>query len=719
MNHGTDHAETIVTQPTVNAHDIAGQLDLWLETEFSFLKVEPIAARLAVIEPAARAFCLDWTQRIAATHITLAWQFIQRAPDLLARMDSEIIVAWATHACDTYDRTGLHAALTVIEQVEQFGRIRYAHQAGVFFDDCAPVLSTFLRGLSGRTLKLAKSDANWTDSETVYLPEITARFAERADNFRLAKVGVALRWAETRYGSLRPHLTAIFADYADPALAAHQFHALETLRLRACLTRVFPGIGRDLARLAMLTEHHEPWPQWAEELAAPTADVQTSLTLLAAAYALAPYPADGYLGELRPVAVETVKHSRLGQDKARLRVKLGAILDELHPETEATEAESQDKTPPPHTPRFEVKMRETEAALDLEINLDGAPIKPPDAVRQLAASIWLDLGEIPPDYLSAAGDGDYDARLLGTDNDPASVWSGAYHEDGATLFPEWDHARQLYRKNWCVMREVEIKPGDASFINHTLERYRPQVAHLRKTFAAMQSVDRRLKRQNDGDEVDIDALIEALADAHDGGEISDRVMMRRERADRDIAVTFLVDMSGSTRGWINQAEREALILLCEALERLGDRYAIYGFTSLTRKRCEIFPIKRIDEDYSDLVKARIAGIDAQEYTRMGFAIRHMTALLTQVAARTRLMITLSDGKPDDYFDNYRGVYGIEDTRMALIEARRAGIHPFCITIDREARDYLPRMYGPARFIILDDIKQLPLKTTDIYRKLTT
>lgn len=104
---------------------------------------------------------------------------------------------------------------------------------------------------------------------------------------------------------------------------------------------------------------------------------------------------------------------------------------------------------------------------------------------------------------------------------------------------------------------------------------------------------------------------------------------------------------------------------------------------------------------------------------MGFAIRHMTAELTKVAARTRIMINLSDGKPDDYFDGYRGPYGIEDTRMALIEARRAGVHAFCITIDREARDYLPRLYGPARYVILDDVRQLPRKTADTYRKLTT
>lgn len=177
-------------------------------------------------------------------------------------------------------------------------------------------------------------------------------------------------------------------------------------------------------------------------------------------------------------------------------------------------------------------------------------------------------------------------------------------------------------------------------------------------------------------------------------------------------------MSGSTKGWINDAERESLILMAETLETLGDRYAIYGFSGMARKRCEIYKIKQFDEAYNDEIKSRITGIVPKDYTRMGFAIRHLSHILNEVEARTRILITLSDGKPDDY-DNYRGEYGIEDTRRALIEARRSGIHPYCITIDKEARDYLPHMYGPAGFTVIDEVRKLPLKVSDIYRRLTT
>jgi nitric oxide reductase NorD protein len=347
------------------------------------------------------------------------------------------------------------------------------------------------------------------------------------------------------------------------------------------------------------------------------------------------------------------------------------------------------------------------------------PINPPEDVRQLLTSVYLDLGEIPPEYLVPAGPGEYDPSLYEEKTlNPDEVWQGTYHEEGAILYPEWDFGRQHYRKNWCVMRERTVPQLDDGFTARTLEKYGGLVKHLRRTFEAMRDEDRLLKREVIGDDVDIDALVEALSDARDGSEMSDRLFLHRHHAERNIAVLFMVDMSGSTKGWINEAEREALLLLCEALTVLGDRFAIYGFSGITRKRCETFPIKSFAEPYGESVRRRIAGIAPQEYTRMGVAIRHFSSILKEVDARTRLLVTLSDGKPDDYHDGYRGRYGIEDTRMALVEAKRSGIHPFCITIDTEAQEYLPHMYGPVNYTVVDDVKQLPLKVADIYRRLT-
>jgi nitric oxide reductase NorD protein len=132
----------------------------------------------------------------------------------------------------------------------------------------------------------------------------------------------------------------------------------------------------------------------------------------------------------------------------------------------------------------------------------------------------------------------------------------------------------------------------------------------------------------------------------------------------------------------------------------------------------VFPVKQFEEAYDAEVKARISGIRPGDYTRMGAAIRHLSFRLSEVDARTKLLITLSDGKPDDYHDDYRSEYGIEDTRQALFEARRSGIHPFCITIDENAQDYLPHMYGAANYTVISEVEKLPLKVSDIYKKMT-
>ena len=339
-------------------------------------------------------------------------------------------------------------------------------------------------------------------------------------------------------------------------------------------------------------------------------------------------------------------------------------------------------------------------------------------MRQLLSSILLDFGELPPDYLVPAGAGDYDPKLLNEiEEDPDSVWLGTYHEEGAFLYDEWDHGRQHYRKNWCAVRETRIEPIADDFVAQTREKHHSLIKQLRRSFEAMRDEDKLLKRQADGDEVDLDALVEALADSKDGSEMSSRLFTRMHRSDRNIAVLFMVDMSGSTKGWINEAEKESLVLLCEALESLGDRYAIYGFSGVGRKRCEIYTIKRFTDRYNDETRARISGIEAQDYTRMGAPIRHLSKILNESEAKTRLLITLSDGKPDDYAD-YKGDYGIEDTRRALIEARRSGIHPYCITIDETARDYLPHMHGAAAYTLVEKVEELPQKVADIYRRIT-
>jgi nitric oxide reductase NorD protein len=616
------------------------------------------------------------------------------------------------HTMDAHDQGGARAAFQVVNEVENFAQLSHEHAEGAIFEEVSNILLTFVRGLSGRHLKLEQGDASYTDSATIYLPAVVATMQNSADNFVLCKAMVTLLWAQTRFGTFRADLTGTLNTYADSDKAFRIFHALETFRLEACIGRELPGLYREMLRLKKISGWLMPseWTNFYATLSQPGASVQDSLNLLAQAYLGGVPDAPCYQGELHLDEVAACAAARIEREKIMLRVKL------------AKELEKQDAEARSPAAQFDVQQSAASEGNELpqmDITLDDIPIAPPAGINQLLTSIFLDLGEIPDEYLVAAGPGEYDPSLYEEKiQDSDAVWQGAYHEEGATFYDEWDFGRQLYRKNWCVMREKDVPPVDDNFAFHTLQKYNGLIKHLRKTFEAMRDENRMIKREISGDDVDIDALVEALADTLDGSEMSDRLFTRMHRSERNIAVMFMVDMSGSTNGWINDAERESLVLLCEVLETLGDRYAIYGFSGTTRKRCELYRIKQFDEPYNDLVKARISGIRAQDYTRMGFAIRHLSGLLNKMDARSKILITLSDGKPDDYNDGYRGKYGIEDTRKALVEAKRSGIHPFCITIDTQGRDYLPHMYGAANYVVIDEVGKLPLKVASIYRRLT-
>jgi nitric oxide reductase NorD protein len=697
---------------------IRQRLDSELEVEFSFRDTAPIVERLRLLEAPRQHFVLDWVGRIASTHIEIAYQFAEQFQRAVALMDDAMIEAWLLQAMDVYDREGLHSALKVIQQIDLFVKQGRERASGVVYEEQAGILLPFVQGLSGRKLKLAQGDCLYTDTETIFLPAVMAHLPDQRDNFLLYKSAVAYHWAQVRFGTYHARLLDFIEDHPTPDLALRWYHILETERLKGCLARELPGLFREMQRLhATLPDSGssfpEPWRKGVSGLRTASATAMDSLALVSDMMAYKPPRPSCFQGQLRPALAMEVMERRIVREKAQLRVALKGIEDELKEEgsNEASKGTC-----------FQARRRQTtiQEEMQVELLINGKSMPLPESVKATLTSIILDLGEIPDDYLVPAGPGEYDLKAYEEKLiDPEEVWSGTYHEDGAFLYNEWDYRRKHYRKNWCVMREMSVNPVYDGFADRVSVKYRRLLGSLRKTFEAMRDEDRLLKRLVYGDGIDIDAFVEAWSDVHTGLEMSDRLFTRMHRDERNIAVMFMVDMSGSTQGWVNEAERESLVLLAESLQTLGDRYAIYGFTGMTRKRCEVFPIKQFDEPYDNEVKARISGIQPGDYTRMGAAIRHLSFRLGEVEARTKLLITLSDGKPDDYHDDYRSEYGIEDTRQSLFEARRSGIHPFCITIDESAQDYLPHMYGAANYTVISDVEKLPLKVSDIYKKITS
>ncbi len=681
----------------------------------------PLAKALADIERTQQDFVLHWVDIIIKTNAEMAYQFAARAPEAFRLMPLPAIEEWIIHAMDVYDKQGLYPGCSAFSQLQTFAAETAEAAHSMALEEIQHVLELFVQGLAGRPLKVEAAGETCTDTATLFLPPRLHLFAERHDNFRLYKAMAAHLWAQTWYGTYRltpgtPSLVETLAACGDTEKATRLFHALETLRLNACIARELPGLHRDMQEVQQLSgevRYPETWKEAIQRLMDPKASVTDSLAWLPALHEEEIPAPFCFQGVLLPERAHRAMQERLAREKELFREALA------HLGGETAQAKQDTETGTTQNPRQyaieQLPDPDHPGQFVFRLLLDGQPVQPLTDMRALMDSIVQDLGQIPEDYLVAAGAGGY--RRQADEKRPEDVWKGTYHEEGAFLYNEWDHRRNHYRKHWCVLREIDVHPAPEPFVAYTLNKYRGVLPQLRKTFEALRGENKLLKKQINGDDVDFDALVEARADMQSGMELSERLFTKLHKFERDIAVMFMVDMSGSTKGWINDAERESLALLCEALEILGDRYAIYGFSGMTRKRCELYRIKRFDEPYNEDVRARIAGIQPRDYTRMGVTIRHLTKLLNGIEARTKLLVTLSDGKPDDY-DGYRGDYGIEDTRMSLIEAKRSGIHPFCITIDETARDYLPHMYGAVNWTLVDDVRKLPLKVSDIYRRLT-
>ncbi len=708
---------------SLDAEQMEEQLDHYLDPVLSFRRsAAGPAGQMALLNSSDQQFALHWVAVIADTNAEFAYQYAAYFSAAISYLkhDHEALESWTIEAMSAYDERGLQLAFKVLKNSGEFAENYFKKQQGIVLEDMQKLLTAFVCGLNGRSLKIEAAELTCTDTESIFLPEMISAYASREDNFFYYKLLTVYQWAQNWFGSWRYDLSKQLNHYDDPLAALKLFHCLESIRLLYKIHHELPGFFRQAEPYLNNFRALEKDPQWQSvcvRLCHKAAKVDDAFDLLKQYYSRLSPVEFSFQGVLLPNKVQLVKERRLLQEKDLFREALARMADEKkHSKPDHIQMEQAD-------PVFDLSViddPELPDSMSFELALDGQVIVPPDDVQSLMSSIIQDIGEIPEEYLVAAGPGKYVVDNQGNNSKKTDdVWSGVYHEEGAWFYDEWDHVRQHYKKNWCVVREMHVTAVYDDFVQQTLSNNMGIVKSLRRNFEALKGEEKLLKRQVNGDDIDIDALVESYAELSLGMELNERVFTKMQRAERNIAVMFMVDMSGSTKGWINQAERESLVLLCESLEMLGDRYAIYGFSGTTRKRCEIYHIKHLDEDYSDKVKARISGISAKDYTRMGFAIRHLSALLEEVEARTKLLITLSDGKPEDYDGQYRGEYGIEDTRQSLFEARQKGIHPYCITIDKEAGSYLPHMYGAANYVLIEDINKLPLKVSDIYRKLTT
>jgi nitric oxide reductase NorD protein len=295
--------------------------------------------------------------------------------------------------------------------------------------------------------------------------------------------------------------------------------------------------------------------------------------------------------------------------------------------------------------------------------------------------------------------------------------------DGERLvYPEWDHRIPGYRQDGATVRLLRPALGPQQWVDTTLARHRGLRDSIRRRFEMLKAEPMRLRRQLDGEEIDLEAYVDGYADFHAGLALSQAFYQTRRRARRDMAIMLLIDVSGSTDAWISgnrrviDVEREALLLVCLALQSLAEPYAVHAFSGEGAQAVDVRVVKGFDEPFGDLVARRIAGLEPEYFTRTGAAVRHATAKLMEQPVGHRLLLLLSDGKPNDV-DVYEGRYGVQDTRQAVAEARLQGVFPFCLTVDRQASGYLPAIFGARQYGLLPRPELLPAVLLQWMRRL--
>jgi nitric oxide reductase NorD protein len=325
------------------------------------------------------------------------------------------------------------------------------------------------------------------------------------------------------------------------------------------------------------------------------------------------------------------------------------------------------------------------------------------------------------DCMTVARDSETSAAKLRFDLDLPSAGEDDTPLGAGISLPEWDYKKQLMQPDYCRLQALISQHVNPIELPSKLRR---TAKRLRSQFLALAPTRTWLKSQQEGEEIDLDAWVQQEADLLSGTHHNNRgVYCAQVNQQRDLACLLLADLSLSTDAYASDHARvidvirDSLFLFSEALSATGDQFAMYGFSSLKRGNVRFNHLKSFNERYDHNIRGRIQAIKPGYYTRMGAAIRHASTILAAQPQRQRLLLILTDGKPND-LDRYEGRYGIEDTRMALHEARQQGLRPFCVTIDCEANEYLPHLFGAGGFSVIRKPEDLPKELPLLYAQMT-
>jgi nitric oxide reductase NorD protein len=534
-------------------------------------------------------------------------------------------------------------------------------------------------------------------------------------------------------------LQQCLASWPRSVLLRRLFRIIESGRVDVCIEQQFPGARADLQRLRTaalkrLDAARQPLRAWLDDLqrqALGSTDAQPASALAAAALASTATVYDSLQAAIALAAL-------IGWGRGRSLAALPRWLQIEPARADAGGPAADDGTgasmPPEPAAAF--------AALALgHARVLGSALPPPTGVPSDGAK--------PPEQALAL------EPLLPVDAlaRPGSAADGFRHD-------EWNYLEQRYHKAWTQVHEQRLHGQDLRFLAQLRQRHAGLAASIRRRIGKLRPQAReRVRRVRDGDEIDVDAAIEDRIERRAGHRGDARVYTALQPARREVCAAFLLDISGSTgfvvpdtealaaddgapveddpyfyasprrsmalqppRRRVIDVAKDAIGLMCDALARLGDRHAVWGFSGDGRFQVDFYVAKGFDEPWSAASAAALARMEPKGSTRTGAAIRHAARQLARQSERMRLLIVVTDGYPQDSDygpDPQDSEYGLRDTAQAMREAERAGIAVFCVSVDHAAHDYLRRVCPASRYLVIDEVADLPEQLAKVYRRLVS
>ena len=705
----------------------------------------------------------------------LAAELVLQHADRLPLLDEKLCLAWFAHghslALEGEERSVAYFSLESAESVDFLESL----QGLVRLDDKRRVFGLFAEAMSGETWQLHSTGEQWgaqkrsgdsskteveNDSRTVLLPEWIALAEDHASNERIYLHTILQRVGWQQFGFERSlnEVESLLASFADRQLALDLLILIEGHRVDWCWQHKLDGVrrwmpntlmqmaqqvrardsallsalelalllsGHDQVRLEQLEFAKGEIDRTLSEILRPLSSAETtwmdSVAVLRQLYPLVESErAQGLTEWLREVPRTKVAADELGS--------LVPIFDEETPDQASASEQGIESSLPVDASQLDVESMS-------EHDLPGGE-----------GQFMTELDETPEIIEKGETESAAESALVG------KVKAAKAHRIREQYYDEWDYKIMDYRRRWCRLVEILDPDEDLNFYESSIRDHAKLQAAVRAQLSRLKP-ELLVKRTGmiDGEWLDLEGAIDAVIDRKLGQTPSEQIYIQSQRRGRDVATLFLLDMSASTDDRIDaepqgdapeyhdfdwdddyvfvepegdriiDLEKHAVIQMCEALEALGDAYAVAGFSGYGRDQVEYFQCKSFSEPLNAQSRARIGGIKACRSTRMGPAIRHAAQKLQETDSRIKALIMISDGYPQDHdYGNDRNdkAYGIHDTTKALVEAKKLGIQSFCLTVDPSGHDYLRQMCPDRQYMVIQDVTQLPSELSKVYRSLT-